>query len=136
MLLEITVMKDSEQGFTLIEFLVALVILNVGLLGLLQCINLAMDKNLENMFRTEAVMLADDRMMHKRTESYASLAITASNPPKISLSRDTRGIFKNYSVQEIINQVTPNSKEIIINVSWKKKNTNFSHSISSIVSIF
>jgi type IV pilus assembly protein PilV len=129
-------MISNDRGFTLIEFLVALVILTVGLLGLLKCIDLSMGKNLENIFRTEAVMLADDRMMLKRSVSFASLSTTVANPPKISLERGTRGVFKNYSVQEIITQSTPNSKEIVINVSWQKKGQSFSHSISSFVSKF
>jgi len=129
-------MISEIRGFTLLEFLVALVILSVGLLGLLKCVDLSMGKNLENIYRSEAVMLADDRMMLKRSVSFASLSTTVSNPAKISLERGTRGIFKNYSVQEIISQTTPNSKEIVINVSWQKKGQSFSHSISSFVSKF
>lgn len=129
-------MISDIRGFTLLEFLVALVILSVGLLGLLKCVDLSMGKNLENIYRSEAVMLADDRMMLKRSVSFASLSTTVSNPAKISLERGTRGIFKNYSVQEIISQTTPNSKEIVINVSWRKKGQSFSHSISSFVSKF
>jgi type IV pilus assembly protein PilV len=136
MLLGIRVMISNNRAFTLIEFLVALVILSVGLLGLLKCIDLAMEKNLDNIYRTEAVMLADDRMMLIRSTSFASLATTAANPPKILLERGTRGIFRNYSVQEIVTQSTPNSKEIVINVSWKKKGKSFFHSISSYVSKF
>ena len=136
MLLGIRVMISNNRAFTLIEFLVALVILSVGLLGLLKCIDLAMEKNLENIYRTEAVMLADDRMMLMRSTSFASLATTAANPPKILLERGTRGVFRNYSVQEIVTQSTPNSKEIVINVSWKKKGKSFFHSISSYVSKF
>lgn len=130
------VMISNNRAFTLIEFLVALVILSVGLLGLLKSINLAIGTNLDNMYRTEAVMLADDRMMLKRSSSFASLATTVADPPKILLERSTRGVFKNYSVQEIITQSTPNSKEIVINVSWKQKGKIFSHSISSFVSKF
>lgn len=136
MLLGIRVMISNNRAFTLIEFLVALVILSVGLLGLLKCIDLAMEKNLDNMYRTEAVMLADDRMMLIRSSSFSSLATTAANPPKILLERGTRGVFRNYSVQEIVTQSTPNSKEIVINVSWKKKGKSFFHSISSYVSKF
>lgn len=129
-------MISNIRGFTLMEFLVAIVILTVGMLGLLKCVDLSMGKNLENIYRTEAVMLADDRMMLKRSVSFAALATTVADPPKISLERGTRGIFKNYSVQEIITQATPNSKEIIINVSWRKQGQSFSHSISSFVSKF
>jgi type IV pilus assembly protein PilV len=136
MLPGIHVMINSKNGFTILEFLVAMVILSVGLLGLLQCINLAMEKNLENIYRTEAVTLASDRMMQKRSKSFVSISTTVADPPKVALGRATRGIFRNYSVQEIITQSTPKSKEIVINISWKNKGKSFSHSISSFVSTF
>lgn len=129
-------MTNNHNGFTLLEFLVSIVILSVGLLGLLTCINLAMEKNLDNMYRAEAVSLADDRMMLKRSRSFASLSTTSANPDKILVNRATRGIFRNYSVQEIITESTTNSKEIIINVSWQKQGKKFTHSISSFVSTF
>jgi len=129
-------MRNNRKGFTLLEFLVATVILAVGLLGLLQCINLAMEKNLENMYRTEAVVITDERMMQKRAIAFDSLSTTTANPSKILMHRATRGVFKNYSVQEIVSQVTPHSKQIVINVSWKTKNASSSHSVSSLVSNF
>jgi len=129
-------MTSNHNGFTLLEFLVSIVILSVGLLGLLTCINIAMEKNLDNMYRTEAVSLADDRMMLKRSRSFASLSTTSVNPDKILVNRATRGIFKNYSVQEIITQSSINSKQIEINVSWNKKGKRFTPSILSFVSTF
>jgi type IV pilus assembly protein PilV len=119
-------MTDNRHGFTLVEFLVAIVILMVGMLGLLQSINIAMDKNLDNVFRTEAVMLADERMMGARV-----------NPSASAYSKMTtvnvRGLFKNYSVTQSINQPTLKSKEVIIRVDWRKKNSSYSHSVSSLI---
>jgi type IV pilus assembly protein PilV len=129
-------MLNNEQGFSLIEFLVAIVILTVGMLGMLQAINVALDRNLESMFRNESSVLADDRMMLMRNRSFASISTTSANPAKKFVRRDVRGIFNNYSVQEIVNPTTALSKEIIINVSWRKKNKQYSNSISSVVSTF
>lgn len=132
----------NNRGFTLIEFLVAIVILMVGLLGMLQGINLAMHRSMENVFRNEAVAVADDLMMAKRNKSFVSLSTNYSPPNGIkpgweSLpagARFTRGVYKNYSVQQIVTLKTPQTKEVNINVSWiynKQKNT---HSVSSFVS--
>ena len=133
---ELIVMLNNEQGFSLIEFLVATVILMVGMLGMLQAINVALDKNLESVYRNEATVLADDRMMLMRNRSFASISTTSASPAKKLVRRDVRGIFNNYSVQEIVNPTTALSKEIIINVSWRKKNKMYSNSISSVVSTF
>ncbi len=129
-------MKINQKGFTLLEFLVSIVILSVGLLGLLTCVNVAMENNLDNIYRTEAVSIADDRMMLKRSRSFASLSTTSENPDGILLNRSNRGVFNNYSVREVITQPTDNSKQIVINVSWKRKGKRFTHSISSFVSTF
>ena len=120
----------NNSGFTLIEFLLAIVILSVGMLGMLQGINIAMDKNRDNVFRTEAVMLADERMMAVRALAVDSLSTTIATPPKESAGSRS---FKSYSVQKIVTQVTGKSKEIVINVSWHKKKSSYNHSISSVV---
>jgi len=125
-------MKGNEQGFSLVEFLVAIVILAVGLLGLLQCINLAMAKNLENMHRGEAIMLADDWMMQKRSMPFLALTTARTFP----LERRTRGVSKSYTVQETITPFTVKSKKIDVNVSWTSKGNAYSHTISTVVSIF
>jgi len=130
-------MTDNCSGFTLIEFLVAIVILMVGMLGLLQSINVALDKNLETVFRNEAIMLADNSMMRKRSGTFKIF----SGADTISVSNGleqvrVRGILKNYSVTETIQKATDKSQQLIVNVSWKKKKTRYSHSISSFVSIY
>lgn len=124
-------MTNNSQGFTLIEFLVAIVILMVGMLGLLQAVNVAIDKNLENVFRTEAVMLADSKMMEIKSRAYDSIS-TVTN--RSLVARDVRGVMKNYSVIRATTQPTTKSKQIMINVKWRKKNTPYSHSVESIVS--
>ncbi len=116
----------------MIEFLVAITILAVGLLGLLQVVNVAMGKNLENMYRVEAIQLADDRMMQKRSMPFLSITTAHSD----TFLRNTRGISKSYAVQEAINPVASRSKEIVINVLWTNKGNNYSHSISSVISSF
>ena len=130
-------LTDNCSGFTLIEFLVAIVILMVGMLGLLQSINLAVDKNLETIFRNEAIMLADDRMMRKRSAGFKIFSGADTTDVNNGFSQvNVRGILKNYSVSETIQKTTNNSQQIIVNVSWKKKGTRYSHSVSSFVSTY
>jgi type IV pilus assembly protein PilV len=129
---------DKNSGFTLVEFLVAIVILMVGMLGLLKAIDLALNKNMETVLRNEAFTVADERMMQKRVKSFISISTTVANPPNISPSpvRYIRGISKNYTVQEIVAARTNYSKEITINVGWDYKGKTYTHSVSSVVSTF
>jgi len=127
----------NNRGFTLIEFLVAIVILMVGLLGMLQGINLAMEKSMENVFRNEGLLVADDLMMAKRNKSFAALSTTIASPAWVTLPsgpRYTRGVYKNYSAQQIVILTTPQTKEVIINVSWNYRKQHNTHSVSSFVS--
>jgi hypothetical protein len=51
------------------------------------------------------------------------------------MTRLTRGVSKNYSVQQIVQPLTAaNSKEIVVNVNWNYKGSTKGHSVSSVVS--
>jgi type IV pilus assembly protein PilV len=50
----------NNRGFTLMEVLVAIVILSVGMLALLQTVNVALVHTSTNMLRDEAVQQADE----------------------------------------------------------------------------
>lgn len=126
-------MTSNSRGFTLTEFLIAIVILMVGLLGLLQSINLAMNTNMENSLRSEAVMLADDLIMKERTKVFDAISTKTTNT---LYQQNNGGVLKNYSVQKVVSQPTASSKEIVINVAWRQKNKRSTNSASTIVSIF
>ncbi len=121
----------NDNGFTMIEFLVAIVIIAVGLLALLQSVNLSLAENLKTVFRNQAVMLADERMTMEKTKPYDNIS-TSSGWSTIGLN--TRNAFKNYSVEKIGTQLTTNTKSIEINVVWTYKGTRYIHTISSLVS--
>lgn len=128
-------MTANDSGFTLIEFMVSIVILMVGLLGMLQGINIAMSKNVESMLRNEAVSLADELMLRKKARTFVSISTTSTNPAWTTMTRLTRGVSKNYSVQQIVQPLTAaNSKEIVVNVNWNYKGSTKGHSVSSVVS--
>ncbi len=123
----------NGKGFTLIEFLVALVIITVGLLALLQSVNLSLAENLKTTFRNQAVMLADERMTLEKTKPFDSISTTTN---WINVNLNAKNSFKNYSVETIGSSLTltGNTKSIEIDVIWKYKGTRYVHSISSLVS--
>ena len=123
----------DRNGFTLIEFLIALVILTVGLLGLLQTINLAVDQNMGNVFRNEAVTVVDEMMMRRRAKAFDSISTGSKTYIE---PRNVRGISKNFAVSEQVDSVTSNSKQISIEARWTKKDATYSHSATSVVSTY
>jgi type IV pilus assembly protein PilV len=131
------VSSNNHAGFTLIEFCVAVLIMMVGLLGLLQAVNMATVHNLGNLLRNEAITLADDRMVRAKAsvndaqkfEDLVSDTISAAN----LVSRGVRSGFANYSVVLTVVTAGNNTKELASRVVWRYKGNKQTHTISSIV---
>lgn len=127
-------MLKNSNGFTLIEFLVALVIMMVGLLGLLQAVNLALNHNLQNDLRNTAVMLGDEKMSDAMKKGYDSLVV---GQRQYSTSRRVLNAMKNYSVSTTVAPVSSGkdtSRQVTISVSWRHKNIRYDHGTSGVVS--
>jgi len=123
----------NDNGFTLIEFLVAILILTVGLLGLLQTVNFALRSNLENQLRQEAIMLGDEQIAMQKVKPFDAISTTQK---KIAVSRPIYGGFVNYSVVKNASFLgaAQTTKNIDVEVRWKHRGQKYSHSLSSLVS--
>ena len=124
---------DSRSGFTLIEFCVAVLIMMVGLMGLLQAVNIATAHNLGNLLRNEAISVADEQMVLTKASvsdltTFTNLASTSS-----LMSRKARGGFANYSINRTVTSASANSKEVAVRVSWRHRGNKNNHLISSLV---
>jgi type IV pilus assembly protein PilV len=119
------------------EVMVAIVILMVGMLGLLQSINLAIDVNLRNNLRNEAVYLGESEMNKLKgrgfdniSASYASYYVTSK----------IRGTSRNFSVQKsstVLSTVSllPAAKQLTVVVSWTYKGTPYENRVIAPISI-
>jgi len=120
----------NNKGFTLIEFLVALVILTVGLLGLLQTVNYALSHNLQNQLRNEAVMVADAEMAKELSKGYDLVDITTSN---YVVTRQVLKAAKDYTVTRS-GSALQNSKKVDFVITWQYKNAQYTHGASAVIS--
>jgi type IV pilus assembly protein PilV len=105
----------------------------VGMLGLLQGVNLAYKENLKNLLRNDAVEAADEQMFTLKQKTY-DLISTNTTPNTTILNRPMRLGFKSYSVVTKGTQLTDRTKEISITLSWKYLGQRYEHIISSMVS--
>lgn len=126
----------NNSGFTLIEFLVSIVILMVGLLGLLQSVNLAINHNLQNDLRNTAVVVADEELNKLLAAGYDNIsAVKFASPP--SVQRPVLSTLRNYSVVRVVNQVSSgaaaNTRQINVIVSWKHKLFRYTHGASGML---
>ncbi len=128
----------NNKGFTLLEFLVAVVILTVGMFALLEAVNYAISQNMTGMLRYEALFVADDQLSLEKTKPFAAIS-SATSPGKVSstlVQRSVNGIFRNYSVTKTIvdsGGVDPLVKNIELRVTWKYKQTPYTHTLATIV---
>lgn len=127
-------MFRNDDGFTLIEFLVAVVILMVGMLGLLQAINLAYSTNLQNDLRNTAVVLADEQLAGELKKGYGNVITDAFR--NYTVSRPVLSAMKNYSVNMTgtsVSSGTNVSRQVNVQVIWRHKRVRYDHGISAVV---
>jgi len=123
-------MRRRQGGFTLIEVLVSIVILMVGLLGMFQAVNLALDKNLENQLRQKAIAVAEQQLNDLKGRSFSNITGNTSNFVRVA----SGSIFKNISVQrQITDLAATNSltKQVSIRVWWNYRGRPYEHQTAS-----
>lgn len=123
-------MCKNSRGFTLIEFLVAVVILMVGLLGLLQAVNLALNTNQQDQMRNEAITVADQELSGQLAKGFERISTVEK---KTNVQRKVLMGYKNFSVARTVTEFS-NTKKIAVQVKWTHKNTAYSHDASGAVS--
>jgi prepilin-type N-terminal cleavage/methylation domain-containing protein len=79
------VLKD-KKGVTLVEVLIALVILLIVFLGLIQASLLSIDTNAMNLLRDEAVRLASDTMISLRSSPFDDLNRDGATPDAANIN--------------------------------------------------
>jgi len=129
----------NTGGVTLVEVMVALVILLLVFMGLMQSALLSIDHNLRNNLRDEAVAIADQRMNGRlnddsntrfdglRTVPFDTLAATATWPawtPTIKVTRDLKNVGKPFNVSSRIRNYDANTIRIDVAVGWNHRNEN------------
>jgi prepilin-type N-terminal cleavage/methylation domain-containing protein len=121
--------RFNKKGFTLVEVLVALVVLMIAMLAVLDAMTIAMQKNLETFFRDESVRIAEQAMNEARNASFATLASGTSN-----VTRTYKQYAKTFTVNRTITPLSTNSCSIQLRVSWAVNNKAYNHDVTSIIS--
>ena len=89
--------KHSQSGFSLVEVMVAILLLTVGLLALAQMQTQAVASNHFGSQLTEATFLAQDKMEELRLLNECYLAVIAK--PELSWTAEDQAVVDNYNSQ-------------------------------------
>jgi len=123
---------QNKNGMTLIEVMLAMVILMVVSLALMQTALLGMRENLKNAMREEAVNLADQRMNELR--SMLTDTIVFSGPTETTVSRAFRAANVTFTVKSNPTKIDGTTTQIDTSVEWHyPPGQNYSHSVTTIV---
>jgi prepilin-type N-terminal cleavage/methylation domain-containing protein len=121
--------RKNRLGFTLVEVMVAILILFVSMMAILYALSMSVEHNLNNIMFDEAVKISDRTMNELRAAAFGSLA-TGNN----TVARRFRGFSITFNVNWTVQNLSANSRAIQVIVGWTWKGRNHRHSATSIVS--
>jgi prepilin-type N-terminal cleavage/methylation domain-containing protein len=124
--MERPVLKNN-QGLTLIEVLVAMVVFLLVSLAMMQTALVGIDANSRNMLRDEAVTIAEMRMNEARNVPFASLISDAADVPIVRNVRNitggvtfnTRMVVAELDGDSNLGTDDANTKQINVTTTWE-----------------
>jgi len=137
----------NKKGVTLVEVMIALVILLLVFLALMQTALVSINANMNNVLRDEAVSIAEQRMNEARSVPYdtlisdaVALPVGVDCPTTFTVGDLVQRNFRNILSKDFCTNRTVaildsagNAKQVNIRVIWNWKGEAFSHTITTLI---
>jgi type IV pilus assembly protein PilV len=117
-----------EEGFTLIEIMITLVVMSIGLTALAAVQISAIRGNAFSKRMTTAVSIADEKIEQLKNSVYANILSESS----IQITQSNMNFTRQVTVKD--NDLLPNTKTIIVTVDWSEGSKSHSVPVTTIVS--
>lgn len=120
----------NSPGFTLIEVMMAMLVLTVGLLGLLQSLQLGYRQSLRDRAREEAVQIAEEQMHDLRRSKYDLIS-----DKKEEVSKTVGGVLVPFEIVKSVDDIGSTAdpaKKLSVTVSWSANGERLSHEIFTV----
>ncbi len=128
-------MPDSK-GMSLVEVMIALVILLIVSLALTQSALLGFRENTRNALREEAVRIADQIVGDLRARAFTQAVtdpLLSAGTTTATVTRNFRRSSANFSTTTSIVDISPNNKQLSVEVDWTFKGSNYKHVTNAIL---
>lgn len=124
---------NKQDGFTLLEVLVAFLILMFGMMALLSATTIAIDLNLDNIMKDEAVQIADEKMRVVKANKAATFSAPFQNVSTTTTQLSKlRGKSTLYTATLSSSSTGGSSNLLTVLISWKFKGLNKRHEFSTL----
>jgi type IV pilus assembly protein PilV len=128
----------NSKGLTLVEVMIAMVILLIVFMGLVQASLVSINSNTRNVLRDEAVRITSDELTRIRASAYDDMdrSATADSDP-LNFNRNTARTFRNMNIPYTVAiticaascGLDAEHKQITITTTWAWQGETFTHQI-------
>jgi type IV pilus assembly protein PilV len=122
---------SDKKGLTLVEVMIALLVLLVVSLALMQTALVSIDANMTNILRDEAVSIAEMRMNEARSTPFDTMVSDAADIPIARNIRNVTGFT--YTTRMTVTNLGIDDRQVNIAVGWIWKGENYTHNITTIM---
>lgn len=147
----------NNKGVTLVEMLIALVVLLIVFMGLLQATLLTMQTNVKNSLRDDAVRVLSDRLAVLRGVPYSNSSVLPDNSPNFVLDTavhanpgcgnivdgdyihdnpydvpiSVRNTTVHFYVTKVVCDIDSTHKVISLKATWSWQSENYQHTLAA-----
>jgi type IV pilus assembly protein PilV len=117
----------SKRGFSLVEVMIALVVVLLVSLAMMQTALVGIDSNMLNAVRNEAIRVADERLAEARNLAIGTDDFNAMGSDVLAVTRNVRNVVVTYNTTRTVTPFPPppaaaSTKQVVVTVTWRWKN--------------